>query len=718
MYRFIFILSLVVITGRSGFAQLDPKDLPAPYKTWFLEEVNYIMSPLEKDAFLNLVSTTERESFIDAFWRKRDENPTTEENETRIEHYERLAYVNQFFGRGTFRQGWQTDMGRYYILLGPPRTKQNWEARDEVYPAELWFYNDAQLRRLNLPPFFYLLFFKRHAIGEFQLYNPIADGPQSLLQRPSTEMMDFRNDTRIAWEELRQVDPELAHASLSFRTDEGDIAQFQNPSFGSIALIDNIIKAPLVGVDTSYAERLDFERGSVESDYMFSFVPSVGMINILPGPANAAYLHWAIQLDARNVAFVEDKDRGKYASSFITSMEIVAKDDPNKILLQFRRESFIELDYKEEAMLRRPITYTGMTPVVPGEYDVRIILRNRACPGRQEQKCVRSYTLLDGGVTIPDWLNDGVLLGDLVIGYQQELKSGEPVYQAYRFGNQEIHPNPEGVYAVDDSIVVMIESKAAPKRSQMRFQIQTSELEIDQKIVLDETAPVLDSGLIVREFFLRNILPARYDLHAILTDENGQELERKTTSFVVSPRTSIVRAGVRGAAPQINAEQPGAVEMLLGEQYAAIESHQKARELLETAISKNSMLGPARESLANYEMRDGNTARVVELLAPVYSSVQDRYEVLELLGRAYFREGSYAASIEILEKAIILRRPLPPMLNMLANAQYREGNLERSVELLKQSFELDNGQEDLPPLIEKIIAERATTSKTQGKQNQ
>ena len=45
---------------------------------------------------------------------------------------------------------------------------------------------------------FFLLFFKRHAVGEFQLYNPIADGPEALLTRVNPVGFDFRDDARRA----------------------------------------------------------------------------------------------------------------------------------------------------------------------------------------------------------------------------------------------------------------------------------------------------------------------------------------------------------------------------------------------------------------------------------------------------------------------------------------------------------------------------------------
>ncbi len=717
MYRLVIVAALLAASSTAAHAQLKPEDLPEPYKKWFREEVNYIISPVERDAFLRLVSTTEREAFINAFWRKRDENPTTEINETKIEHYERLAYANKFLGRSTFREGWQTDRGRYYIILGPPRTKQSWEARDEVYPAELWFYNDAQLKRYRLPPFFFLLFFKRHAVGEFQLYNPIADGPEALLTRVSSNGIDFREDTRQAWQALRFVDPELAHASLSFRTDEGDIAQFQAPSFGTIELIDDIIKAPLVGVDTTYASRLDFERGSVESDYMFTFVPSVGMISVMPGPGDAAYVHWAIEIDAKYLAFIEDRERGKYNSIFIASMEIVAKDDPDKIVLEYRRESFIAIDPGDENLLRQPISYVGMSPVVPGDYTVRIILRNRACPGRVERDCVRSYSLLDGDVRVPVWPKDRAILGDLVIGYDLESKSGEPIYRAFRFGHQQVFPNPAGVYALGDKLVLAIEPKGAPEGAQLRFQVSYSELDPayqdGQPALIDETIPLTVSGPVIRELLLDELEPARYVVNAILADDTGDELDRKTVPFTVSPRNFMVRAGVRGVAPQIPTEVPGMLELALGEQYVGLERNEEAKALFEVALAQNGKLGRAREYLATYAMDENNSARAIELLEPVYREVQDRFEVLELLGRAYFREENYTKCIELLERAIVLRRAQPPMLNMLANALYRGGNLGRAVLLLRRSLASDADQGGIQGFIDKIESERQTASRNQ-----
>ncbi|MGH9334268.1 MAG: GWxTD domain-containing protein, partial [Vicinamibacteria bacterium] len=541
--------------------------LPAHHRTWLEEEAVYIISDVEKEVFLSLGSEEEREAFIDVFWRKRDFNPATPENEYRDEHYRRFDYANQFLGRDTFRPGWRTDRGRFYILLGEPRSRQNFEAKDEIYPAELWFYNNPELKSVGLPPFFSLLFFRRHGTGEFQLYDPIADGPQALLTRVDSHGMDFRQDIERAYNALQWVDPELAKASLSFMPDEGDLAQFQASPFGTVELLDHIVSSPFHGLDTGYAERLDFERGAVESDYLFRFVPSAGMMNVLPGPGDSLYLHWVIELAPENVAFVEDNDSGNFSSLFVTSVEIETKAEPNTLVVEDRKESFVTLKPAEKAALHAPFSYSGMTPMVPGDYTVRVILRNRACPSRDERDCLKSYTLLDGEVHIPEWPKEAAL-SDLVLAHGTELRSGESSYRSYRFGAREVFPNPSGVFAIGERAVVALEPLNAAPGSNIRFQVISEGVE--GEVPVDQTLPLQGEGLVVQELAIDAAAGGRYRVDALLLDASGKELDRRSVPLTVSPRTSIPRPSVRSSMLQIRPELPGSVKMTLAEQYLAL----------------------------------------------------------------------------------------------------------------------------------------------------
>jgi GWxTD domain-containing protein len=121
------------------------------YKDWVNKDVAYIITDEEKKAFNQLKSDEERENFIENFWRRRDPNPDTEENEFREEYYERIAYANEHFASGV--PGWRTDRGRIYITWGKPDsieshpTGGNYDrptyeggGSTTTYPFETWFY--------------------------------------------------------------------------------------------------------------------------------------------------------------------------------------------------------------------------------------------------------------------------------------------------------------------------------------------------------------------------------------------------------------------------------------------------------------------------------------------------------------------------------------------------------------------------------------------------
>ena len=104
------------------------------YSKWLNEDVAYIITAEEKRAFTMLKTDNEREQFIEAFWRRRDPKPETDQNEYRAEYYGRIAYANQNFAFGNIA-GWRTDRGLIYITYGKP---------DEVQKSssgEVWIYD-------------------------------------------------------------------------------------------------------------------------------------------------------------------------------------------------------------------------------------------------------------------------------------------------------------------------------------------------------------------------------------------------------------------------------------------------------------------------------------------------------------------------------------------------------------------------------------------------
>src|SRR6266700_41258 len=93
------------------------KELDSAYRQWLTEDVTYIISPDERNAFLQLDTNEEREQFIEQFWLRRSNNPDLPDNDFKEEHYRRIAYANEHYASGI--PGWKTDRGRMYIMWGP-----------------------------------------------------------------------------------------------------------------------------------------------------------------------------------------------------------------------------------------------------------------------------------------------------------------------------------------------------------------------------------------------------------------------------------------------------------------------------------------------------------------------------------------------------------------------------------------------------------------------
>src|SRR6202045_3704385 len=93
------------------------KELDSAYRQWLTEYVAYIISPDERNAFLQLDTNEEREQFIEQFWLRRSSNPDLPENDFKEEHYRRIAYANEHYASGI--PGWKTERGRMYIMWGP-----------------------------------------------------------------------------------------------------------------------------------------------------------------------------------------------------------------------------------------------------------------------------------------------------------------------------------------------------------------------------------------------------------------------------------------------------------------------------------------------------------------------------------------------------------------------------------------------------------------------
>ncbi len=106
-------------------------------------QVKYIANDSEINQYKTLDSLKAKQEFLYNFWRNRDNDPSTPQNEFKEEYMKRVAYANKNF---TFmlKEGFLTDRGRVVLLFGEPDQRDFYPSESDVKPYEVWFYNEIE----------------------------------------------------------------------------------------------------------------------------------------------------------------------------------------------------------------------------------------------------------------------------------------------------------------------------------------------------------------------------------------------------------------------------------------------------------------------------------------------------------------------------------------------------------------------------------------------
>lgn len=191
------------------------------HQKWLDEDVVYIITDAERQAFQHLNSDQEREQFIQQFWSRHNPAPGHAQNPFKEEHYRRILFANEHFAASV--SGWKTDRGRVYIVLGPPdeieshpklvryqRPAEEGGGTTSVYPFERWSYREvAGVGPLTLE------FIDTALKGEYGLGNSIGPAEMEELLRPAGDMpVGIKYSGKVASPSVVVTGP-LGHVKIS-----------------------------------------------------------------------------------------------------------------------------------------------------------------------------------------------------------------------------------------------------------------------------------------------------------------------------------------------------------------------------------------------------------------------------------------------------------------------------------------------------------------------
>ena len=671
-------------------AKKEVNRLSKKYLDW-LNLVSYIITRAERTTFFKLTNDRDRDMFISLFWNMRDPSPGTDENEFKEEHIRRFQYAQKYFKYGTPREGWRTDMGRIYIILGEPSSRNRFESDSSIYPAQVWSYYG--IKRPGLPPAFWIVFVQEQGLGEYRIYDPSVDGPGQLVKRgKGTEGVEI-NDIQGNYEVLEQAHPELAKASLSLIPNES--VGFA-PSLRSRELLNSVMVSPTRKINDSYATNFLKYRGVVDVDYSINYIESLHKTMVLKNPETGLdFVHFALRPKSLSSAALGETDT--YSFNFDLTVSLTKKTDrrgeTGETVFEYRKR--FPFSGTGEEMMRH--FYNGMIisdcfPVVEGEYRLAVLLQNRVN---------KEFTYFDTDISVPAGAPPHPVLKGVLV--TKELKAlNRRAFLPFRFRDMEITLDPRNTFGTKDNIYVVFSlDRGKTKKEPVKGVVEVHDFFDPGKY--KKSYPFEIAADEKRRAFSRELepmIPGYYGVTVRLVPDEGKPVEEKTETFTVTvsahvpDTTQLFRA--------VPLENGFLYYHILGIQYQRLNKLEKAEAFMEKAFAMKPGYPVLVKDLCMLLLRMKKIDRVFRVVESLKAVEKFRFDYFAIKGKALFQNGQYVEAAESLAEANRIYDSDITVLNTLGFAYIKTGNIAEAKKALAASLRLDDRQETIARALEEL----------------
>ncbi|MDX6531395.1 MAG: hypothetical protein QOH41_3685 [Blastocatellia bacterium] len=496
-------------------------ELKKAYKDWLDKDVAYLITDDERKAFKKLETDDERERFIEEFWRRRDPDPDTDENEFREEYYERIAYANEHYASGI--PGWKTDRGRIYITWGKPDeveshpsggsyNRESYEGggSTSTYPFERWFYR-------YLP-----------GVGsgiEIEFVDPTGSGEYRIARNP---------DEKDAL--LHVPGAGLTLAEEMGLADKGDrianVGGIGNPSyqreqdspFNRLQVITDLSRPPAI----KFNELASAVNTPVIEDNPLSFDVRVDFFRQSDDRVITAF---TIQTDNQNLVFQDSGGLQQAQLNIFGKITHVSGrragvfEDP--VITRATQQELSEAKERKSA-------YQKAVALAPGRYRVDVIVRDIASG---------ATGVMHKGFEVPKYDPAKLSTSTLVLAVKLEGLGDQPAVGMFTIGNVKVIPNVSGTYHRGSPIGIYmqiynagIDQTTLRPSVDVEYALMKDGKELGKQ--LEDWKGNSDSGqrlTLTRLLDSRNLAPGDYSLEVRVKDRVSGQALIQTAKFAVTP---------------------------------------------------------------------------------------------------------------------------------------------------------------------------------------
>ncbi len=663
---------------------VDPKTLDPQYQD-FLRLVTYIISPAEREVFLQLTDNRDRDIFIVDFWKLRDPTPGTPVNEYKDEIFRRFEYVNRRFTTG--RPGWMTDRGRIYMILGEPASYDRYPGTTGIIPCEVWYYYTDGTK--DLPTHFGLIFFQKRGFGEPRLYDPFTDGPSSLLEPLASLRQIDRDDYETLYETIRNFAPALAAMSISLIP--GESGYGYQPSPRNTQLLASVAESAYKGLKPSYATHFFDYKGLVTTEYMTNYIESEGLAAVVLDPVlELPFVHFSVVPEKLSMDYYEPKD--EYFCNFKIDVSLRRGET---IIFQYSKEFPITFPSSDvERYRQNGIAIEDTFPVCEGEYQLAVLVQNSVA---------KEFTVFERPVSVPAAGGPPSISG-LLLGYQVRPYPDD-ILLPFKALGRKLVLDPKSAFGTGEGIdaaflvanltddlwqrgEVEVEVKGVKASEAKKYTLRLADSPYHKVLGLETTIAA------------KELAPDYYQLTLRLLGPEKNVLDEKSAPFVVSPETAVGHpiANAKG----FSLANRFYIHYQLARQYDKLGNKDRAEAEYGQGFSGNPNYKEGVSEYSRFLVRAGKYDKALTVVEGLKDVERGRYDYFLVRGLATMGKGDHAAALKDLLAANKIYNSDTVLLNALGSCFLKTGDKEQAMAAFQASLKINVKQPEVQKIVEEL----------------
>jgi len=420
---FLSLLVVFFLPSQASGAESSGINFDKPTKDWYQGPVRYIITKQEVKAYKAMETELDRQNFIDWFWQRRDIVPATPENEFRVRFEQRVYEATRLFS-DTSKPGWKTDMGKIYVLVGPPDEINSDPVGKTHRGLVTWVYRKPPFADL---PTNTVVGFARDTSGEFRISSsPTVDSDVA-------RGLKYQRVKRTADDQILRegrADPALLNAGAPV----------------SQSVLDTMIIAGRMQ-QLPPAEEEMF-RTMVAAREFYGTIPAESRFDFYKASDGTTYTTFTIGIKSSAVQYQTKGDRE--VPDVGVFGKLINKEHPEISYPLASDNGFVDSSENSDAGPDDLLVFQATGGFKPGRYQLVLGVQDRV------SKRVASYRR---EVNVPDLSGTALTLSSITLaGTLEPLDFAASGAKPFRLGKFRIVPKPDATFKKSDELNVYFQA--------------------------------------------------------------------------------------------------------------------------------------------------------------------------------------------------------------------------------------------------------------------